>query len=83
MNRERFWRIRRPSGLNTVNSQGHAPAELKAVAFDIRNKAPEIYGLSIKFWMYFNAFGQRTAPVTGNHETRRMAHATRGCATRS
>jgi hypothetical protein len=30
----------------------------KAVALDIRNKAPEIYGLAIKFWTYFNAFGQ-------------------------
>jgi len=34
------------------------PAELKAVALDIRNKAPEIYGLATKFWTYFNAFGQ-------------------------
>jgi hypothetical protein len=47
-----------PSGLYTVNPQGHDPAELKAVALDIRNKAPEIYGLAIKFWTYFNAFGQ-------------------------
>jgi hypothetical protein len=46
------------SGLYTVNPQGHDPAELKAVALDIRNKAPEIYGLAIKFWTYFNAFGQ-------------------------
>jgi hypothetical protein len=47
-----------PSGLYTVNSQGYDSAELKAVALDIRNKAPEIYGLAIKSWTYFNAFGQ-------------------------
>jgi hypothetical protein len=44
--------------LYTVNSQGHDPAELKAVGLDIRNKAPEINGLAIKFWTYFNAFDQ-------------------------
>jgi hypothetical protein len=57
------------SGLYTVNSPSHDPAELKAVALDIRNEAPEIYGLAIKLWTYFKCRRSSTAPVTGNHET--------------
>jgi hypothetical protein len=37
---------------------------LNDVALNIQNKAPEIYGLAIKFWAYLNIFGQAPRPAS-------------------
>jgi NADH:flavin oxidoreductase/NADH oxidase family protein len=71
------------SGLYTVNLLGHDPVELKGRRARHSKQSARDLWPGNKVLDVLQCLTSSTAPVTGNHETRRMAHATRGCATRS